>query len=146
MKNDPRSCDRNFYNCAQKPEKNSGLQRGLNPWPREYRLYCIKTYLEFISISVLISYSRHTANSARISFLWSTRAVCQSLSPFFFRPTSFSSPSSVCWPPSTTCLHFFSQFRICRVHVPAEQPRVQDFSSARVVFWRTVCWLLLFRT
>ena len=31
MKNDPRSCDRNFYNCVMKPEKNSGLQRGLNP-------------------------------------------------------------------------------------------------------------------
>ena len=30
MKNDPRSCDRNFYNCVKKPEKNSGLQRGLN--------------------------------------------------------------------------------------------------------------------
>ena len=37
MKNDPRSCDRNFYNCVKKPEKNSGLQRGLNLWPREYR-------------------------------------------------------------------------------------------------------------
>ena len=31
MKNDPRSYDRNFYNCVKKPEKNSGLQRGLNP-------------------------------------------------------------------------------------------------------------------
>ena len=35
MKNDPRSYDRNFYNCVKKPEKNSGLQRGLNPWPRD---------------------------------------------------------------------------------------------------------------
>ena len=35
MKNDPRSCDHNFYNCVKKPEKNSGLQRGLNPWPRD---------------------------------------------------------------------------------------------------------------
>ena len=35
MKNDPRSYDRNFYNCVEKPEKNSGLQRGLNPWPRD---------------------------------------------------------------------------------------------------------------
>ena len=26
MKSDPRSCDRNFYNCVKKPEKNSGLQ------------------------------------------------------------------------------------------------------------------------
>ena len=31
MKNDPRSYDRNFCNCVKKPEKNSGLQRGLNP-------------------------------------------------------------------------------------------------------------------
>ena len=30
MKNDPRSYDRNFCNCVKKPEKNSGLQRGLN--------------------------------------------------------------------------------------------------------------------
>ena len=35
MKNNPRSCDRNFYNFVKKPEKNSGLQRGLNPWPRD---------------------------------------------------------------------------------------------------------------
>ena len=35
MKNDPRSYDRNFYNCVKKPEKNSGLHRGLNPWPRD---------------------------------------------------------------------------------------------------------------
>ena len=32
MKNDPRSYDRNFYNCVKKPEKkNSGLQRTVNP-------------------------------------------------------------------------------------------------------------------
>ena len=35
MKNDPRSNDRNLCNCVKKPEKNSGLQRGLNPWPRD---------------------------------------------------------------------------------------------------------------
>ena len=35
MKGDPRSYDRNFCNCVKKPEKNSGLQRGLNPWPRD---------------------------------------------------------------------------------------------------------------
>ena len=34
-KNDPRSYARNVYNCVKKPEKNSGLQRGLNPWPRD---------------------------------------------------------------------------------------------------------------
>ena len=26
---------RNLCNCVKKPEKNSGLQRGLNPWPRD---------------------------------------------------------------------------------------------------------------
>ena len=35
MKNDPRSYDRNFYNCVKKPERNSGLQRVLNLWPRD---------------------------------------------------------------------------------------------------------------
>ena len=35
MKDDPRSYDRNFCNCVKKPEKNSGLQRGLNPLPRD---------------------------------------------------------------------------------------------------------------
>ena len=36
MKNDPRSYACNFYNCVKKPEKkNSGLQRGLNPWPHD---------------------------------------------------------------------------------------------------------------
>ena len=45
MKNDPRSCDRNFFNCVKKPEKNSGLQRGLNPWPREYRCDALPTEL-----------------------------------------------------------------------------------------------------
>ena len=34
MKNNPHSYDRNFYNCVKKPEKNPGLQQGLNPWPR----------------------------------------------------------------------------------------------------------------
>ena len=35
-RNDRRS-ERNLCNCVKKPEKNSGLQRGLNPWPRDYR-------------------------------------------------------------------------------------------------------------
>ena len=36
MKNDLRSCDRNFDNCVKKPEKKiSGLQRGLIPWSRD---------------------------------------------------------------------------------------------------------------
>ena len=34
MKTDPRSCERN-YMLLQKPENISGLQRGLNPWPRD---------------------------------------------------------------------------------------------------------------
>ena len=29
MKDDPRCCDRNLCSCVKKPEKNSGLQRGL---------------------------------------------------------------------------------------------------------------------
>ena len=46
MKNDPRSCDRNFYNCVKKPEKkNSGLQRSLNPWPRDNRCDALPTEL-----------------------------------------------------------------------------------------------------
>ena len=32
-RNDRRS-ERNLCNCVKKPEKISGLQRGLNPWPR----------------------------------------------------------------------------------------------------------------
>ena len=33
-RNDRRS-ERNLCNWVKKPEKNSGLQRGLNPWPRD---------------------------------------------------------------------------------------------------------------
>ena len=33
-RNDRRS-ERNLCKCVKKPEKNSGLQRGLNPWPRD---------------------------------------------------------------------------------------------------------------
>ena len=29
--------ERNLCNCVKKPVKNSGLQWGLNPWPRDYR-------------------------------------------------------------------------------------------------------------
>ena len=59
MKNDPRSYDRNFYNCVKKPEKKSGLQRGLNPWPRDtgamlYQLSYEATYVG--SRSILGSY------------------------------------------------------------------------------------------
>ena len=30
-----RRSERNLCNCVKKPEKNSGLQRSLNPWPRD---------------------------------------------------------------------------------------------------------------
>ena len=36
-RNDRRS-ERNLCNYVKKPEKNSGLQRGLNPWPRHGNL------------------------------------------------------------------------------------------------------------
>ena len=34
-RNDRRS-ELNLCNCVKKPEKNSGLKRGLNPWPRDF--------------------------------------------------------------------------------------------------------------
>ena len=45
-RNDRRS-ERNLCNCVKKPEKNSGLQRGLNPWPtsRFYRCDALATEL-----------------------------------------------------------------------------------------------------
>ena len=38
-RNDRRS-ERNLCNYVKKPEKNSGLQRGLNPWPRDLPVRC----------------------------------------------------------------------------------------------------------
>ena len=35
MKIDPRSCETQFMQLRKKPEENSGLQRGLNPWSRD---------------------------------------------------------------------------------------------------------------
>ena len=43
-RNDRRS-ERDVWNCVKKPEKNSGLQRGLNPWPRDYRCDALPTEL-----------------------------------------------------------------------------------------------------
>ena len=43
-RNDRRS-ERNLCNCVKKPEKNSGLQRGLNPWPRDSRCDALPTEL-----------------------------------------------------------------------------------------------------
>ena len=37
---DDRRSERNLCNCVKKPEKNSGLQRGLNPWPRDLPVRC----------------------------------------------------------------------------------------------------------
>ena len=37
--------ERNLCNCVKKAEKNSGLQRGLNPWPRDYRCDALPTEL-----------------------------------------------------------------------------------------------------
>ena len=34
MKNDPRSCDRNFYNCVKKPEKKK-IQDFNGAWTRD---------------------------------------------------------------------------------------------------------------
>ena len=42
--NDRRS-ERNLCNLVKRPEKNSGLQRGLNPWPRDYRCDALLTEL-----------------------------------------------------------------------------------------------------
>ena len=43
-RNDRRS-ERNLCNWVKRPEKNSGLQRGLNPWPRDYRCDALVTEL-----------------------------------------------------------------------------------------------------
>ena len=43
-RNDRRS-EHNLCKCVNKPEKNSGLQRGLNPWPRDYRCDALPTEL-----------------------------------------------------------------------------------------------------
>ena len=37
MKNDPRSYDRNFYNCVKKPEKKFRTSTGLEPVTSRYR-------------------------------------------------------------------------------------------------------------
>ena len=43
-RNDRRS-ERNLCHCLKRPEKNSGLQRGLNPWPRDCRCDALPTEL-----------------------------------------------------------------------------------------------------
>ena len=44
-RNDLRS-ERNLCNCVNKPKKKSGLQRGLNPWRRDYRRMLYKLSYE----------------------------------------------------------------------------------------------------
>ena len=50
MKNDPRSCDRNFYNCIKKPEKNSKCVVFTNKHPTVEGFYA-KTFSKIPSIS-----------------------------------------------------------------------------------------------
>ena len=46
MKNDPRSYDRNFYNCVKKPEKKkSRTSTGLEPMTSQYRCDALLTEL-----------------------------------------------------------------------------------------------------
>ena len=64
MKNDPRSCDHNFYNCVKKPEKkNSGLQRApLKSWIF-FRLLCAIAKIAITTARIilhLISYLQFT--------------------------------------------------------------------------------------
>ena len=73
-RNDRRS-ECNLCNCVKKPEKNSGLQRGLNPWPRDtgamlYQLSyeatdvgsrsIVGSYVPVKEMSVLDGYARKT--------------------------------------------------------------------------------------
>ena len=57
-RNDRRS-ERNLCNCAKKPEKHSGLQRGLSPWPRNTGAMLYQLSYEAIDVgsrSILGSY------------------------------------------------------------------------------------------
>ena len=58
-RNDRRS-ERNLCNCVKKPEKNSGLQRGLNPWPRDTgaTLYQLSYEAFFTQLHKLLSLRR----------------------------------------------------------------------------------------
>lgn len=53
MDTDPRSCtcERNLCNCEKKPEKYSGLQRGMNPWPRDTGAVLLPTDYEATEIA-----------------------------------------------------------------------------------------------
>ena len=52
-RNDRRS-ERNLCNYVKKPKKNSELQRGLNPWPLDYRIAITDYFIIFISFPQFI--------------------------------------------------------------------------------------------
>ena len=72
-----RGSERSLCNCIRKPEKNSGLQQGLNPWPRDYRCDALPTELwshwhwEQVNYGLINSYCIncvHCNNNFFISF------------------------------------------------------------------------------
>ena len=72
-RNDRRS-KRNLCNCVKKPEKNPGLQRGLNPWPRDtsamlYQLSYEATDIAFTA-TIISSFSLfHFISAVHIWFI-----------------------------------------------------------------------------
>ena len=62
-----RPSERNLCNCVKKPDKNSGLQRGLNPWPRDYRRDALPTELwshwRWDVATIISSFSFHFRSS-----------------------------------------------------------------------------------
>ena len=78
---DPRSYERNLCNCACRSLKNSGLQRGLNPWPRDtveftkYSLYLrsfygrLKSFLIQCELKLFASrcYQTNSTNKLKLS-------------------------------------------------------------------------------
>ena len=56
-----RRSKRNLCNCVKKPEKNSGLQRGLNPWPRDTGAMLYQ--LSYEATDVMMNYARAFSQS-----------------------------------------------------------------------------------
>ena len=54
--NDPRSCERNLCNCVGSLKEKLGLQRDLNPWPRDPVRYSIQLSYEATDVG---SWSQH---------------------------------------------------------------------------------------
>ena len=73
LRNDRRS-ERNLCNCVKKPEKHPGLQRGLNPWPRDtsamlYQLSYEATDVAFTA-TIICSFSLfHFISAVHIWFI-----------------------------------------------------------------------------